>query len=165
MTYSWSMIFSRSIHVNANGSISFFLTAELDTHTRTHTHTHTHTHAVHGVAKIWTWLSDLTTTTIYMSHLLDLVVSCLALGFLPCLGYCMQCWCEHICAGIIWISVFDLSGYIPRSGIAGSYSSYIFSFLMNFHTFFPSVYTNLHCHQQCLRVFPFLYNPSDIYYL
>ena len=61
-------------------------------YTHTHTHTHirnTHIHAVQGVAQNWTWLSDWTTTTAYMPHLLGLVVSCLALGFLPCLGYCM----------------------------------------------------------------------------
>ena len=50
------------------------------------------------------------------------------------------------------------SGYMPSSGIAGSYGAFITSFLMNLHIVFPSGYINLYSHQQCKSI-PFSPHP------
>ena len=53
----------------------------------------------------------------------------------------------------VWTCVFISLGYIPRSGVVGSYGNCIFSnHLRNCQTIFENFYTILHSHQQCKRV-------------
>ena len=60
--------------------------------------------------------------------------------------------------GHVSFSVVVSSGYMPSSGIAGSYGSFIPNFLRNLHTVLHSDFISLYCHQQCKSV-PFSSHP------
>ena len=77
-------------------------------------------------------------------------------GLLPCSAYCNSAAMNN---GIhVSFSILVSLGYMPRSGVAGSYAGFIPKFLKNHHTVFHSGCISLHFNQQCKSI-PFSPHP------
>lgn len=53
---------------------------------------------------------------------------------------------------LMWTNIFISLGWIPGRGIASLWGRFMFNFTRNSQTVLQSIFTNLHSHQQCMRV-------------
>ena len=82
---------------------------------------------------------------------------------LPCPGYCKQCCNEH------WVyvsfSIMVFSGYMPSSGIARSYRSFIPSFFSEVSKLFSIIVASIYIPTNNARHWPFIHILFIIYCL